>query len=338
MNPDLHLQGYRKKGLILSIRENFYEKYRRAIVTGGAGFIGSHIVEALLNLEVQVICVDDYSAGKEKNIASFQGHPKFIEAKCDITDYNALKKYFEGVDIVFHNAASKKTVCLKDPRRDLEVNAKGMFNLLELSREFGVGKFMHASTGSVYGEAIYYPQDEKHPLAPRSYYGVSKLAAEKYAMVFSQMYDLNVTILRYFHVYGPKQDYSDAGGVVSIFGKNILSGIPPVIYGDGTQERSFTYVSDVVAINIFAATLDNTNGEVYNCASGIRVTINQLADKIKNILGRSDLDVVYGDWAPGDIKKFIVDNSKLKSLGFEFKISFEDGLKRTLNWLEKQLS
>jgi len=308
--------------------------YKKAMVTGGAGFIGSHIVEELLNQNVEVVSVDDYSAGKEDNIAHFRDHPNFIEARCDITGYKKLRDYFEGVEIVFHNAASKKTVCLRDPRRDLDVNAKGMFNILDLSREFGVKKVVHASTGSVYGEAIYYPQDEKHPLSPTSFYGVSKLAAEKYAVIFSQMYDLDVTILRYFHVYGPRQDYSDGGGVVSIFGRRVLGGEPPVIFGDGTQERSFTYVSDVVAINLLVAALDNTNGEVYNCASGIRVTIKQLADKIKTILGREDLETIYDDWTPGDIKKFIVDNSKLKSLGFEFKVSFEDGLAKTLNWLK----
>lgn len=310
--------------------------YNKALVTGGAGFIGSHIVEELLHKNTAVVCLDDYSAGKKENVASFHNDPKFTEVICDITDYTTLQQYFEGVDIVFHNAASKKTICLKDPRRDLDVNAKGMFNILELSRIFGVQKVIHASTGSVYGEAIYYPQDEKHPVAPTSFYGVSKLAAEKYAMVFSQMYDLDVTILRYFHVYGPRQDSSEVGGVVSIFIHKALNGEPLTIFGDGSQQRSFTYVKDLVRINLLVATSDKTKGEVYNCASGIRVTISQLAEMIKKKLERPELNIIYRDWSPGDIKVFIVDNSKLRELGFEFKTDFETGLQETLDWMRRE--
>ena len=136
------------------------------------------------------------------------------------------------MDIVFHQAASKKTICLNNPRLDLEINAKGTFNLLELSVKHNVKKFVHASTGSVYGEAQYKPQDEQHPLNPTSYYGVSKLAGEKYVRAFHDLYNLNVTILRYFHVYGPRQESSDVGGVVSIFTRRILEGKPIYIYGD----------------------------------------------------------------------------------------------------------
>jgi UDP-glucose 4-epimerase len=152
--------------------------YRKALVTGGAGFIGSHLIERLLGDGLKVVSVDNYSAGKAENLDAFRGDPDFQEADCDVTDYDSLKKLFPGVDVVFHEAASKKTICLRDPRRDLEVNAKGAFNLLKLCRDFGVKKYVHASTGSVYGEALYYPQDERHPLSPTSYYGVSKLAGD----------------------------------------------------------------------------------------------------------------------------------------------------------------
>ena len=312
-------------------------KYKKALVTGGAGFIGSHIVEELLKLGVDVISVDDYSSGKKANLHAFQTRSNFKEAHCDVTDMPRLRECFEGVDIVFHNAASKKNICLKDPRRDLEVNAKGTFNILELSREFGVKKVVHASTGSVYGEAIYYPQDEKHPLSPTSFYGVSKLAGEKYAMVISKMYGLDVTILRYFHVYGPRQDYSEFGGVVSIFFRQVLNGGPIHIFGDGTQQRSFTYVKDVVRINLLAACSDKMAGEVYNCASGIRITIRELAEKVKVMLNRPKVQIDYGDWTPGDIKVFIVDNSKLRSLGFDFEVDFDTGLQETVVWMKKNL-
>lgn len=317
---------------------NIKSKYKKALVTGGAGFIGSHLVEALLKQGLKVVSIDNYISGKKENLKNFLNNPNFQEVNCNIVDYDSLKKYFDGIDIVFHEAALKKTVCLDNPRKDLDINAKGSFNVLELARDFGVKKVVHASTGSVYGEAIYYPQDEKHPVKPTSYYGVSKLAAEKYAMVFSHLFDMDITVLRYFHVYGPRQPYSEIGGVVSIFGSRVLKGESPTIYGDGSQERSFTYVKDIVDINFLVAELDKTKGEAYNCASGIRMTINELASKIKKVLGKDDLETIYDDWKPGDIKKFIVDNSKLKELGFEFKASFEEGLEKTLAWLKNELN
>ncbi|MFL7023342.1 SDR family NAD(P)-dependent oxidoreductase [Enterovibrio norvegicus] len=309
--------------------------YKKAIVTGGAGFIGSHIVESLLEDGLNVISIDDYSAGKSENLQGLSEKygVKFKEVNCDITDYENLKSNFEGVDIVFHQACSKMTVCLRDPRRDLAINAEGTFNLLELSRDFGVKKFVHVSTGSVYGKAQYYPTDEVHPVNPTSYYGVSKLAGEKYVRAFNDLYGLNVTILRYFHVYGPKQESSDVGGVVSIFARTALENKDLTIFGDGSQVRSFTYVQDVVNINKFVAKDERAAGQAYNCASGLSVTIQQLADDILAELDKTTLNIVYKDWKIGDIKEFNVSNKKLTDLGFEFKyLDFSEGLNKTLEW------
>lgn len=306
--------------------------YRRALVTGGAGFIGSHIVEELLRLDVEVVSIDDYSAGKYDNLANLPNQQLLTAVHCDVTNYDELKDYFEGVDIVFHNAASKKAVCLNNPCRDLEVNALGTLHILELCRRWGVKKIVHASTGSVYGETQYFPQDELHPLNPLSYYGVSKLAAEKYVQVFHHLYGMNTTVLRYFHVYGPRQDSSDdRGGVVAIFARRILAGLPPVIRGDGTQQRSFTYVKDVVRANLLVAAHPHAKGQVYNCASGLRVTISELASKMLQICGM-DLKPEYSDWAPGDIKIFDVDHSKIEQLGFCDWTGLDDGLQKTLDW------
>ena len=315
----------------------FNDKYKKALVTGGAGFIGSHIVEELLARGLEVISIDNYFAGKKENLAEFHSYDKFHEVKCDVTDYDNLKKYFDGVDIVFHEAASKKTVCLNDPRKDLLINGTGTFNILELSRDFKVKKVVHASTGSVYGETKIFPQDENHPLNPTSYYGVSKLAGERYARAFCDLYDLDCTILRYFHVYGPRQEYSDVGGVVPIFARRILNNEPPIIHGDGTQQRSFTYVKDLVAANILVAEKEGTKGEVYNCASGIKVTIGELAEKELKYFGRKDLNIIYDDWTVGDIKMFDVSNKKLKNLGYDFKWTFDDGLVETLRWMKTRL-
>ena len=318
---------------------NLSEKYKKALVTGGAGFIGSHIVEGLLEQGIEVVSVDSYIGGKKENLT--EQHNRYgrllTELNVDVTDYNALKPCFGGVDIVFHEAASKKTICLNDPRMDLLINGTGTFNVLELSRDFGIKKLVHASTGSVYGEAIYCPQDEEHPLNPTSYYGVSKLAGEKYVRAFCDLYDMDCTVLRYFHVYGPRQENSDVGGVVSIFGRRAYHSQPLVVYGDGSQQRSFTYVKDVVRANFLVAINEATKGEAYNCASGVNVTINELVGKVKKYYKKEDVETEYKDWAIGDIKVFDVSNEKLKRIGFDFKWSFDAGLTETFDWLTMYL-
>ena len=307
--------------------------YKKAMVTGGAGFIGSHIVESLVKMGVETVSIDNYFAGKHSNLEHLTGFPNFTEVECDVTDLANLEAYFPEVEVVFHEAASKKTICLNDPRRDLQINAEGTFNLLELPQKYGIKKFVHASTGSVYGEAVYLPQDEKHPLVPTSYYGVSKLAGEKYVNAFEHLFGLDTTVLRYFHVYGPRQESSDVGGVVSIFVRLMLAGEPITIFGDGTQQRSFTYVGDVVKANLLAATTPGTKGEVLNCASGIKVTIRQLADMVAQTLGVGEPDILYADWMPGDIKVFDIDNRKIRQkLGLDFITDFERGLALTVEW------
>ncbi len=307
--------------------------FKKALVTGGAGFIGSHIIEELVGMGVETISIDNYFAGKHENLAHLKKHDHFHEVECDVTDLAGLEKHFAGVDVIFHQAASKKTICLTDPRRDLDINAKGTFNLLELSLKHKVKKFVHASTGSIYGEAQYFPQDENHPLVPTSYYGVSKLAGEKYVKAFQHLYGLDTTVLRYFHVYGPRQESSDVGGVVSIFSRRMVEKEPITIFGDGTQQRSFTYVKDVVKANLMAAVTPGTTGEVYNCASGIKVTIQELADLISAHLGIEDQEINYADWMPGDIKVFDINNSKIReAFGMEFLTDFPAGLKLTIDW------
>ncbi|MCB0356118.1 MAG: SDR family NAD(P)-dependent oxidoreductase, partial [Bdellovibrionales bacterium] len=206
---------------------------KKVIVTGGAGFIGSHLCEELVHLGAEVHSVDNFSSGKEINIQFLKGHSNFYSHDVDITNKEALDQIMQGVDIVFNNAASKKNICLMDPHRDLEVNAGGTLNLLELSMKHSVKKFIHASTGSVYGEPYIFPTTESHPYNPVSYYGVSKLAGERYVNTFNHLYGLNTTILRYFHVYGPRQESNEFGGVVSIFLRNILEKKDLTIFGDG---------------------------------------------------------------------------------------------------------
>lgn len=301
----------------------------KAMVTGGAGFIGSHLIDYLLRAFNRVVSIDNYSSGKHENLAHLKGNEHFQEIECDITDYDALKKHMEGVTIILHNAASKKNICLEDPRRDLEVNARGTLNVLMLAKEFNVRKVIHASTGSVYGEGGRLSED--HPLNPVSYYGVSKLAGERYALAFSRLYDMDITVLRYFHVYGPRQDCGEHGGVISIFTNKILNDEPITIFGDGTQQRSFTYVDDVVEANKFVANNKGMKGRVFNCASGVKIELNEAIEQLGKIAGKR-VKRKYDDWSPGDIKRFDVDNSKLCNLGFKYNVGFLDGLKRTVNY------
>tara|TARA_Y100000361_G_scaffold69343_2_gene61210 strand:+ start:1371 stop:2318 length:948 start_codon:yes stop_codon:yes gene_type:complete len=303
-------------------------KFNRALVTGGAGFIGSHIVEELLLQGIKVVSVDDYSSGKAYNLSAFKSNPNLSIEECDVTDFDKLNSIFHKYkfDIVFHNAASKKNICLKNPPRDLEVNGTGAYNICELSLRHKVKKLMHASTGSVYGEAKILPQNELHPLNPTSYYGVSKLAGERYVKMYSDQLGLNATILRYFHVFGSRQEHDpELGGVVSIFIDRAKQGLPLIIHGDGTQQRSFTHVKDIVGINFHAATHENSNGEAYNCASGVNVTIQELADFVKEKTSLNE-EHIYDDWLVGDIKVFDIENAKIKALGFNFSTSFQDGL------------
>ena len=306
---------------------------RKVVVTGGAGFVGSHLCEALVDLGADVICLDDLSAGKESNVALFRGRNNFRFAELDIcADDAAMKEIFAGVDTVFHNAASKKNICLDNPQRDLEVNAGGALNLLRHAMAAGVRKFVHASTGSVYGEPQIFPTTEDHPLAPVSYYGVSKLAGERYVDVFRHLYGLDTTILRYFHVYGPRQESNEFGGVVSIFLRRISEGQNPVVFGHGEQVRSFTYVKDLVAANIAAATDPAATGQAYNVASGLRVTINDLARGMLEILDPAGkLSVEHGDPLVGDIMEFDVANAKIREqLGLNFEQDFWGTLKSAL--------
>jgi nucleoside-diphosphate-sugar epimerase len=307
-------------------------RIRRALVTGGAGFIGSHLVHALVERGIEVVSFDDYSAGSRDNLASVRGRPNFTDVAGDVTDPVAVRRAMAGVDTVFHQAASKKTVCMRDPSRDLAVNGGGALLLLQAATELGVEKFVHASTGSVYGEPVTHPQAESHRLRPVSYYGVSKLAGESYVNTFAHLYGLDTTVLRYFHVYGPRQESSDVGGVVSIFLRRALQGAPLIIHGDGHQMRTFTWVGDVVEANLRAATMPVARGKTYNCASGIKVTVLELATKV---LARAAPHAIveHGDPLPGDIREFDVDNGAIVSdLGMTFETDFDRGLGHTLDW------
>ena len=308
---------------------------RPIIVTGAAGFIGSTLVETILNkYDIPVIGIDDLSAGKQKNIDRLKrcfGSECFTFRQIDITDRESLEKLFweSKPAVVFHQAASKKNICLKDPHRDLEVNGGGTLNLLELSRQYQVEKFIHASTGSVYGENSGTITEES-PLAPVSFYGVSKLAGGRYVAMFHNQYGLNTTILRYFHVYGKHQDNTqDMGGVIAIWIRLLKEGKPIIIHGSGNQIRSFTHVSDIVKTNLMAYERQNdTAGKVYNVASGIKINLHEALHTIAQEMDIKKITIEYEPELPGDIRKFDVNNRNTLHLIGGFK-TFKEGISCT---------
>jgi UDP-glucose 4-epimerase len=289
----------------------------KALVTGGAGFIGSHICDALLKEGYEVVCIDNLVAGRRENIAEHIKEPGFEFWQKDVV--TLPQNLMDGVDIVFHNAASKCTVCMDDPVRDLAVNAQGTLHVLQCAQRAGVKKFIHASTGSVNNGR------------PVSFYGVSKQAGESYVRTMGLSYN----ILRYYHVYGPRQDGSDKGGVIPIFIRKALAGEPITVHGDGRQVRHFTHVSDVVAANLWMIDVDIKYTREFDLLSDTKITIIALAHMIKELTG-SDSEIVFTDEKPGDIKRFNATSDAIKMTGFKFGKKFEKGLLETVKWYSRR--
>ena len=286
----------------------------KVLITGVAGFIGSHIAERLINDGHEVYGIDDLSSGYTENIPK---EVKWIPE--DICKPERYGYFLDGVDVIFHNAASKKNICLRDPARDMQVNGIGTLILLQECMKHGVRKFIHASTGSVYGEVIG-TITEDTPRKPVSYYGVSKMAGESYVTLFNRTFGLNTTVLRYFHVYGSRQESSqDRGGVVAIFSRKIQAREDLIIHGDGSQRRVFTHVDDIVRANISAWSIVESCGKVYNCASSVQYSVRDLSAMLMNYFDRA-VKIVKADPLPGDIYSFNVNSCKIKNeLGVSFR-------------------
>jgi len=311
--------------------------YSKVLVTGGAGFIGSHLVDRLLKNDFEVHVIDDLSTGKLKNIAHHQGKENFHFIKGDIQDLDLVKKIVKDLDAVFHEAALVSVPrSVENPVHTNEINVTGTLNLLKACADSGVKRFIHASSSSVYGETETLPNREDLNPQPISPYAVSKLAAESYVRVFYEVYGLETVCLRYFNVYGPRQTYGPYSGVITIFINHLLSDQPPNVFGDGEQTRDFTNVQDTVESNMLALKRKSAVGQVFNIATGVATTINQLAEMLQEIMGRTNLKVVYTSPRPGDIRHSYADISKAKRiLGYEPKISLREGLTQLVEWWSK---
>ena len=304
---------------------------KKVVVTGGAGFIGSHLTEALVERDYQVTVLDDLSSGKLANIKASQSEIKF--EKGSVTDFQLLKRLFQGIDYVFHLAAIPSVPrSIENPLASHEVNVSGTLNVLLAASQNKVKKVVYASSSAVYGDTPTLPKSENMAPRPLSPYAVGKLAAENYCQVFSQIYQVPTASLRYFNVYGPRQDpNSQYATAIPRFISKILAGEPPVIFGDGEQTRDFTFVKDVVEASLLAARSDMSG--VFNISRGESITVNRLAELIMKLTGKK-LKLIHQEERKGDIKHSIADISKAKAFGYEPKYDLETGLAETLRWFD----
>lgn len=299
------------------------------LVTGGAGFIGSNLVEALLKRGDQPKVLDDFSTGKRANLEAFKSDIEIIEG--DIRDYATVEKATAGVDFVLHQAALPSVPrSVADPLKSNAVNIDGTLNVLEASRQAKVKKFVMASSSSVYGESEELPKHEGMMPGPLSPYAVSKITGEYYARVYYQLYGLPTVCLRYFNVFGPRQDPgSEYAAVIPKFITALTNGGRPTVFGDGEQSRDFTYIDNTVDGNILAAENSDIAGVALNCACGGQFTLNELLDKLRTILG-VDTKAIYAEARAGDIKHSFAAIEKITKYGFKPTVDFDEGLRRTV--------
>jgi UDP-glucose 4-epimerase len=309
--------------------------FESALVTGGAGFIGSHLVEALVSAGCRVAVYDNLSSGNTANLKHLEGQFSFFQA--DIRDRSKLEAALEGCEVVFHLAAIVSVPqTVENPIDSADVNEMGTLFVLEASRQAKVKRIVFSSSCAVYGDDPRLPKRENMAPKPTSPYAAQKVAAEYYAKIFNDLYGIETTALRYFNVYGPRQDPSSPySGVISIFMTKALLNEPAVIYGDGNQSRDFIYVQDVVKANLLAATAKNVSGQVMNIGSGKSVAINHLWKAICAMSGQN-LKPEYAPKRPGDIVESVAGiESASARLGFECEIPFEKGLEATFEWYRK---
>jgi nucleoside-diphosphate-sugar epimerase len=307
------------------------------LVTGGAGFIGSHIVEELVRRGEKVRVLDNFITGKRENIAAFRDLIELIEG--DIRNLKTCRQALGGVDYVLHQAALPSVPrSIEDPLLTNEINVKGTLNLLLASHEAKVKRFVFASSSSVYGDDPNLPKKEGSEGIPLSPYAASKFVGEKYCQVFSEIYGLETISLRYFNIFGPRQDaFSQYAAAIPLFITKVLANESPEIFGDGEQSRDFTYVANAVEANLRAVEAPpEASGGVFNIACGERTTVNTLAREINKLVGISR-GPIYAEPRLGDIRHSFADISKARRvLGFEPKVSFRLGLKKTVAWYRKR--
>jgi nucleoside-diphosphate-sugar epimerase len=315
------------------------EERRRVLVTGGGGFIGSHLVEALVERGESVRVLDNFQTGKRENLAGVEGRIELLEG--DLCDPQVLRKGCQGVSVIFHQAAIPSVPwSILHAEENHRVNATGTFQLLQAAREAGVRRVVYAASSAAYGALAEGPGGaclETQQPAPLSPYAVAKLVGEYYCQVFAAVYGVETVALRYFNIFGPRQDPSSPySGVISRFVQSLLSGLPLVIYGDGEQSRDFTYVANVVDANLRAADSATASGRVINIGVGERTTLNQLLGELQAILGMRQ-PPSFEPARVGDIRHSLADLRQATNiLGYHPVVGVAEGLRRTVAWYQEQ--
>lgn len=310
----------------------------KVLVTGGAGFIGSHLIDALLDDGCEVVCFDNLSSGKMANLAQVMDKIEFVEG--DITDRDKVYELCAGVDFVIHHAALlsvRESVSM--PREYNRVNVDGTLNLLDGARESGVRRFVFASSSSIYGECTEFPQTEAILPAPTSPYALSKLAAEHYCGMYFNLFGLETISLRYFNVYGPRQDPgSPYAAVIPIFISKLIGGEKPTIFGTGEQSRDFVFVGDVCRANLAALGAPSPAcGKTFNVAGNSCISVRELYRLIARFVDREDVEPIHGDPQPGDVLKTLGSAALAGELmGFQPEVTLEEGLRRTVAFFAGQ--
>lgn len=313
-------------------------KGMKCLVTGAAGFIGSHLVDALIQLGANVIAVDDFTTGKLSNLQAALKSPNCTLVRGDVRDYPLVASLVKKATVVFHQAARVVAVSLDDPVSDMNVNIGGTMNVLMAAKNSNVSRLVYASSASVYGNSRYLPMNEDDPINPLSPYAVSKLAGDNYARVFFDHYKVPTVCLRYFNIYGPRQsDVSGYGGVISIFGQRISTGKEPVVYGDGTQTRDFTEIGDAINATLLSAISPRAEGEVFNVGTGVETTIDDLA-KLMIEIAQVNVQVVHAERRTVDnVRRRVANIEKARRLlRYEPFLSQREGLKRVLQYYSSQ--
>lgn len=303
------------------------------LVTGGAGFIGSNLADELIKQGAKVRIIDNLTTGFRENLEEISGDFDFFEA--DINDDAALEKAVDGVEVIFHQAALPSVPrSVDNPAETHQACVNGTFNLLNLAREKGVRRVIYAASSSAYGDQEILPKVESMAPDPLSPYAAAKLTGEYYCRVFSNVYGLECIALRYFNVFGPRQNPSSQySGVISRFIDALMKDEKPVIYGDGEQTRDFTYIANVIDANIKAASSSTGIGQVINTANGEKISLNQLLETLKKITGRENVNAEFLPERKGDVKHSQADNRKaVEMIGYEKMVGLDEGLRRTIDW------
>ncbi len=305
----------------------------KCLITGGAGFIGSNIADGLLKQGAKVSIIDNFVTGFRENLDEISGDFDFVEG--DLNDDKSLVKALEGVDIIFHQAALPSVPrSVENPAETHQACVNGTFNLLLKAKENNVKRVIYAASSSAYGDQETLPKIETMLPEPLSPYAGAKLMGEYYCQVFSRVYGLEAICLRYFNVFGPRQNPSSTySGVISRFIDALMSNQNPIIFGDGEQSRDFTYIANVVDANIKAAQTSQGIGKVVNTANGERISLNELLEVLKKITGNENVTADYQLERKGDVKHSQADNTRAKEwLGYEKLVGLEDGLQKTIDW------